>query len=73
VSGHDFSRAVPTRLMRALAPEVLLSCPVQTFSASLFLDPKRSPEIKSFQCLLAEGWIPVEYRSFALPDRFDAR
>ena len=50
VSGHDFSRAIPTRLMRALAPE-----------------------IKSFPCLLAEGWIPVESLSFALPDRCGAR
>jgi hypothetical protein len=36
VSGHDFSRAVKSRSMRALAPEVVLSCPVQTFSASSF-------------------------------------
>jgi hypothetical protein len=31
VSGHDFSRAVKAGQMRALAPEVLSSCPAQSF------------------------------------------
>ena len=35
VSGHDFSRAVNDQEnVRALAPEVRLSCPLPTFSAS---------------------------------------
>jgi hypothetical protein len=36
VSGHGFSRAVKATAMRALAPEVLLSCPVQRFLRGLY-------------------------------------
>ena len=74
MSGHDFSRAVPTRLMRALAPELLL-LPGADFSAARFAkgDPNLdvTPEIKSSHCLLAKGRIPVECLSF--PDWFGAR
>jgi len=56
VSGHDFSRAVNNGLMRASAPEVLLSRPVQSFSAACSAVPQPAR--------IDEGFQPLRYLFF---------
>jgi hypothetical protein len=78
-----FSRGVPTRMMSTnpvpQVSAVLSHGTRDTRPIALWFRQgwheagDNRPEIKSFLCLLAEGWIPVESRSFALPDRFGAR
>jgi small basic protein len=73
VSGHDFSRAVKSHSMRASAPEVLLSCRVQTFSAAceartypggFFAQPVSAANpVRAFCATGRRDEIPVRLRS----------